>query len=177
MKNLRVESLETVSLLLLTWTLFSSACFITDCPRRRGKKNAFSENALTSHGSELRQVEIYICNFMIKLKCLNCHKVSYFKILILILQCSLCGPSLGQGNPQSYSQSATFRCFGQNLCCSTDFGCLPPTSAGNSICALEAAAAVNPCRNHVPKCYSVPKGGQCVTEGLCCNSKGIFNVL
>ena len=32
---------------------------------------------------------------------------------------------------------------------------------------------MTPCENHVKSCSSVEHGGQCVTRGLCCNSKGI----
>ena len=63
MKHSKHQSLQKISILLLTWTVISSACFITDCPRRRGKKNSFSENVLTSHGSELRQVQIINSSF------------------------------------------------------------------------------------------------------------------
>ena len=180
MKQLCLGSVQRGVVIFLTFALLASGCFITDCPRRRGKKNSFPENVLRSHSSQLRQVEnrcqlqlIYLVTYANNMTFDLQHFSIVIKCSYIIQQCSLCGPSLGQGNPVTYAASATFHCFGEDLCCSTDFGCLPPKSQGSSICVMEAAASINPCKNHVPTCRSIPNGGQCVTEGLCCSSKGI----
>ena len=86
--------------------------------------------------------------------------------LWIVFQCSTCGPSHLQNGPDA------FRCFGEHLCCSPTKGCIKENRYGSRICAYENMN-MTPCENHVKSCSSVEHGGQCVTRGLCCNSKGI----
>ena len=85
----------------------------------------------------------------------------------IAFQCSTCGPSHLQNGPDA------FRCFGEHLCCSPTKGCIKENRYGSRICAYENMN-MTPCENHVKSCSSVEHGGQCVTRGLCCNSKGIL---
>lgn len=155
-KKCYVDLAIVLTLYLVVFDIIGSkcdGCFITDCPStilKKGfaKKDSTKENVLESP-----------------------QQSTNYRSPRTFHQCALCGPSLT--NPRSsYDASATFRCFGPDLCCSTDFGCLPQGSSASSMCILEDLTSIKPCKNKVPSCNSVPQGGQCVTNGLCCNSKG-----
>ena len=82
MKQLGIYSLQKGFFVLSTVTWLATACFITDCPRRRGKKNSYSENVLRSHNAELRQV-LFILTYFKTSNYLNLIKVLYIYIYSL----------------------------------------------------------------------------------------------
>ncbi len=74
---------------------------------------------------------------------------------ISCLKCQLCAD--GEGT-----------CFGPNICCSSEMGCLINTKE-SEICKQEDLTSNQPCKTYGKKCDNL-EYGQCATNGLCCNS-------
>ena len=72
-----------------------------------------------------------------------------------IFKCPTCADGLG-------------RCFGPNICCGPNLGCLLDTQETQE-CKVETADSSAPCLAYGKPCRSV-EYGQCATSSLCCSS-------
>lgn len=70
------------------------------------------------------------------------------------------------------------RCFGPQICCSTQFGCLVGTSV-TAVCQQEAHSP-SLCHNQAASCdgsaETGPINGQCAAVGICCTPGTIFKI-